>query len=208
MLFRAALRSSESLRNEYALLKTELAGKYSEDRKTYTNGKRAFIERVIRQYSPKRPQFTREAMVTEIVSALEKGKNVLLVGRRDAGKTYFVTKTLIPFLRNTGMDVRYHKNMNEEIGDLPEDAVVIFDEFEIRDDREQLEKMHPEEKPYYTDSYLKKVHRWLRKSEHIPNRRIFILSRNEEDIGNIMKTTSFEFASDVVVIEVPAWKAE
>ena len=143
----------------------------------------------------------------EILSALKHCQNILLVGRRDAGKTHFVTHTLMPFLEREGMDVRYYKDMDEQMHSLSEDAVVIFDEFEMLDDRESLVCMHPEEQPYYSDSYLRRVHAWLQKAEHISNLRIFVLSRNEEDIEHVMNMTSFNFAPNVMVIEVAPWKA-
>jgi len=203
--FRAALRSAASLREQYAKLKKELAVKYPEDRKLYLRGKHVFIERITRQYHSSRIQSSRESLPKKILSALERRQNILLVGRRDAGKTYFVTNKLMPFLRRHGMDVHYYKDMNEESHILPKDAIVIFDEFELLDDKEFLERMHPEDQPYYSASYLRKVQAWLQKAGHVPNRRIFILSRNEEDIGNVLAAASFNFAQNIVAIEVAPW---
>ncbi|OIO53523.1 hypothetical protein AUJ46_04980 [Candidatus Peregrinibacteria bacterium CG1_02_54_53] len=206
LAFRAALRSTTSLREEYAKLKKELAVKYPENRKSYTKGKHEFIERVVHQYQSSQMQFSNESVTNQIVSDLRRHQNILLVGRRDAGKTHFVTHTLIPLLQKKGLDVRYFKDMDEEIQTPPEDAVVIFDEFEILDDKEFLERMHPEEQPYYSDSYLRKVHFWLQKAENVPNRRIYVLSRNEEDIGNIANRTLFDFDPNVMPIHIAPWK--
>lgn len=203
--FRTALRSAASIREEYAKFKNKFAMKYPEDRELYMRKKHEFIERVTRQYQSSHTLPSRQSMLKEIISALERRQNILLVGRRDAGKTYFVTNQLIPLLRTNGMDVHYYKDMDEEIHVLHKDEILIFDEFELLDDKESLERMHPEEQPYYLDSYLLMVHEWLQKAECVPNRRIFILSRNEEDIGCILGIASFNFAPNVVVIEVVPW---
>lgn len=50
--FRDALRRDAALRNEYAALKAALAARYPEDREQYTNGKHAFIRRVISPGAP------------------------------------------------------------------------------------------------------------------------------------------------------------
>jgi GrpB-like predicted nucleotidyltransferase (UPF0157 family) len=47
IVFRDALRSDPSLAEEYAMLKKELAKKHSSNRVAYTDGKAAFVERVV-----------------------------------------------------------------------------------------------------------------------------------------------------------------
>lgn len=45
---RDALRASPALRDRYAALKQDLAGRYPSDREAYTEGKTAFVEEVLR----------------------------------------------------------------------------------------------------------------------------------------------------------------
>lgn len=54
LAFRDALRSDTSLAAEYAALKQDLAARYPDDRSAYTDGKRAFVARVLAAPSPAR----------------------------------------------------------------------------------------------------------------------------------------------------------
>ena len=47
LAFRDALRADRGLATEYAKLKQNLAGRFEFDREAYTDGKTAFIERVL-----------------------------------------------------------------------------------------------------------------------------------------------------------------
>lgn len=128
--------------------------------------------------------------------------NVLLVGKTDAGKTYFVQNSLIPFLQRKGKKVVYCENM-EKISESPEDAIVILDEFEILEDREFLENRHPNERPYYTETYLKRVQEWLGKARNIRNPCIYLVTRNEpEEMEYLQQIKTFSFAGKVHVLEL------
>jgi GrpB-like predicted nucleotidyltransferase (UPF0157 family) len=54
LLFRDRLRGDSGLRNSYALLKKNLAVALPSDRKTYGEGKKGFIEKVLEQVSKNR----------------------------------------------------------------------------------------------------------------------------------------------------------
>ncbi|HEX9948110.1 MAG TPA: GrpB family protein [Allosphingosinicella sp.] len=54
LAFRDALRSDPALAAEYASLKQELAMRFPDDRSTYTDGKSAFVARVLAACSPAR----------------------------------------------------------------------------------------------------------------------------------------------------------
>ncbi len=49
--FRDVMRASADYRNEYAALKRDLEKRFADDRKSYTEGKNEFIERVLRQHN-------------------------------------------------------------------------------------------------------------------------------------------------------------
>lgn len=139
-------------------------------------------------------------MLHKILSLLQ-DSNVLLVGKSDAGKTYFVQHALIPFLREQGKTVVYFENM-DKVTEVPADAIVILDEFEVLEDREFLEQRHPEERPYYTEAYVEHVQRWLDLARRITNPCVCLVTRNEpEEIGHLKNIKSFSFAKNVHVLE-------
>ena len=140
-------------------------------------------------------------MLRSILNIILAEKNILLVGHRDAGKSFFVQQQLIPFLQQQGIYVRYFKNMNEDISSILNKEVVVFDEFEVIEDKKFLERLHPEERPYYRKTYLEKVYTWLAKAKKISNKRIFIVTRDKEEVDNLLRTTDFEFADNVEVLE-------
>ena len=139
-----------------------------------------------------------EQQVYELISS---GKNVLLVGKRDSGKTYFVMDKLIPFLKSKGMRVAYFKDLNETISPADKE-VVILNEVEILDDKEFLKNLHPDDSPFYTEEYLKQVDKWLEKIRSIKNPTIYIVTRNEdEEIENMKKIETFSFGDNIEVVE-------
>ncbi|MBU0976555.1 hypothetical protein KJ918_07180 [Patescibacteria group bacterium] len=140
-------------------------------------------------------------MLQTISNLLSANKNILLIGRTDSGKTYFINNDLIPFLEKEGKTITYVSSMNEEINPAV-DSVVILDEFEILEDKEFLEKEHPEERPYYSDEYMENINGWLAKAKKIKNPCIYIVTRNEQkEIDFVKQITSFSFKDDVEVVE-------
>lgn len=122
-----------------------------------------------------------------IYKELSRGNSVLLVGKEDSGKTYFVENTLIPFLKNKNIKAVYFPDCNVLDISQKED-IFIVDEVETLLDKDFLEKRYPKEKPYYSSTYLETVKRWHDKLRLIFFPSIFILTRNsKEDIDYILK---------------------
>lgn len=140
-------------------------------------------------------------MLQKILNSILGGKNVLLVGASDSGKTFFIKNELIPFFRKQGIEIAYFKNMNKKIISQ-KDEILVLDEFEILEDKTFLEKLHPKENPYYSEKYLNRVHRWIKKAKNIKNPCIYILTRNEKQaIENIKKIKTFSFKENIKIIE-------
>lgn len=113
-------------------------------------------------------------------------KNVFLVGESDSGKTYFVTNELIPFLVGKRLEVHYFKNCDEV---TRMNGIAIVDEVESFQDIEFLEKAHPEEIPYYSDEYIKKVNRWFEKLKDLNEPAVFLISRpGWKEVENFART--------------------
>ena len=139
-------------------------------------------------------------MEERILHLVNNNRDVLLVGPTDAGKSYFIRNTLIPFFEKHGKKVSYFENLDQEISPQ-NDYVVILDEFEILEDKTFLETLHPEEHPYYSEEYLEKVKGWMKKVKQIENRCIYIVTRNEmPEIENIKNIQDFSFGKDVAVV--------
>ncbi len=135
-----------------------------------------------------------------ILNLINKNKNILLVGPSDSGKSFFIKNKLIPFLRKNGKKVRYYKDLEQSISPQRKE-IIILDEFEILEDKEFLEKLHPEERPYYSDEYINRVLSWFKKIENIDNKFIYILTRNrEEEIKNVKNIKNFSFAKNITVL--------
>ncbi len=140
-------------------------------------------------------------MIQKIFHLISGSKNILLVGPSDSGKTFFIKNELIPFFKKQGKNITYFKNINKKII-LQKEEIVVLDEFEILDDQTFLEKLHPEEKPYYSEKYLNCVHKWIKKAKNIKNSCIYILTRNEKQaIENVKKIKTFSFKENVKIIE-------
>lgn len=104
-------------------------------------------------------------------------RSIILVGPTDSGKTYWVQNTLIPFLESSGQKVEYLKDGDQSLAGTPD--VVVCDEVETLFDEEYLQGETPE--PYYTNEYLTKVRRWFANYSLLPQKTIFIVTRNESD---------------------------
>ncbi|MCR4274524.1 MAG: hypothetical protein NUW02_00525 [Candidatus Campbellbacteria bacterium] len=130
----------------------------------------------------------------KIYNLLKKKKSVFLVGTSDSGKTYFVLKELIPFLKRKKMAVSYFPDC-DRIRTSPKGRVVIVDEVETFQDKEFLEKRSTE-KPHYSKKYLQKVARWFRVLKKIQTPAIFIVTRSMRDevlhLQKILKTTDWD----------------
>ncbi|OQA36663.1 MAG: hypothetical protein BWY53_00390 [Parcubacteria group bacterium ADurb.Bin326] len=119
-------------------------------------------------------------MEQEILQKIMKGKNILLVGKTDSGKSYFIKNQIIPLFRQKNINVCYF----EECADLEINEqcdVYIIDEVEILFDKEFLESLHPDEKPYYTNNYLETVKVWQNKLSKITKPIICIVTRNNKE---------------------------
>ena len=140
-------------------------------------------------------------MLQKIFDLVSANKNVLLVGKTNSGKTYFITNELIPFFGKNGKQAIYISSMNEEINPT-KDSIVILDEFEILDDRVFLEHQHPEETPFYSNEYLECIDKWLAKADKIKNTCVYVVTRNKDvEIENIKRISKFSFSDDIEVLE-------
>jgi hypothetical protein len=130
----------------------------------------------------------------KIYNLLKKKESIFLIGTSDSGKTYFVVKELVPFLKHKKMAVSYFSDC-DQIRILPRGRVVIVDEVETFQDRKFLEK-HSTEKPYYSKKYLQKVARWFRILKKIQTPALFIVTRSTREevlhLQKILKTTDWD----------------
>ena len=107
--------------------------------------------------------------------------NVLLIGLADSGKTYYALNELAPFLKNKKLNTVYFSNCNDFLN-IPNNVdAVIADEVETLIDKDFLEQRYPDEKPYYSAEYLKKVKNWHDKLKLIQAPSVFILTRNKKE---------------------------
>ena len=113
----------------------------------------------------------------EKISSELRFRSVVLVGPTDSGKTYWVRNTLIPYLESSGQKVEYLKDGDQPLSGTPN--VVVCDEVEVLFDEKYLQGNNPE--PYYTDEYLTKVHHWFANYSLLPQKTIFIVTRNQPD---------------------------
>ena len=122
-----------------------------------------------------------------ILKKLLEGKNILLVGETNSGKSYFVKNQIIPLLKENNINVSYF----EECADLEVDNkcdVCIVDEVELLFDKQFMEDTYPKEKPYYTWSYLQKVAIRQDKLSQIQKPVICIVTRNgKHEIDYVVK---------------------
>jgi KaiC/GvpD/RAD55 family RecA-like ATPase len=115
------------------------------------------------------------------------GENVLLVGESGAGKTHFACFKLIPELENQGKKVHYFEDAESDFAGAKEADIVIVDEFETFFDADNLAQNHPDENPFYFESYLERVARWHQKIKEINRPLVLVLTRDKMDIGYVIK---------------------
>lgn len=122
-----------------------------------------------------------------ISQLMASGRSVVMIGRTESGKSWFVTHTLLPYLQEKGHSVAYFAEPNDYDENVSAD-LVIADEVEILADRDYLQKQYPNEKPYYTPDYLIRVRDWFHKLAEIHQPTLYIVTRNtDEDIDNIVQ---------------------
>ena len=122
------------------------------------------------------------SILQKLTKGLLRGENLALIGTSDSGKTHFVKEELIPELEKNGKKVAYFKD-GSNITDQEAD-IYIFDEVESFCDREYLEEKYPEEKPYYTDEYERKVKGWFWNYKKHDKSCLYIITRkNKEDVN-------------------------
>lgn len=126
-------------------------------------------------------------LIIDITTFLEDGKSIALVGTTGSGKTWFVLNELIPELERAGKKIEYFKDLERAIVPKNDAEIVILDEFETLIDRNYLEKAHPEEKPYYTEEYVRQVKGWLDEASKIKKQLILIVTRDEGDVKNFVQ---------------------
>jgi hypothetical protein len=116
-------------------------------------------------------------MEQEILQRVLDGRNIIIIGETNSGKSYFVKNEIIPLLEKNNFKVSYSEDC-ESLKINSRCDVFIVDEVEILFDKEFLENMYPEKMPYYTDNYLKKVKSWLNKLSKITKPIICTITRN------------------------------
>ncbi len=124
----------------------------------------------------------------KIYHLINQKKSIFLVGESDSGKTYFVLKELIPFLKSKRLASTYFSDC-DHIKVVPKTGVVIIDEVETFQDKEFLEKIRATEKSYYSKRYIQKVNRWFKKLKRVKVPSIYIITRNSKnEIEHFQKT--------------------
>jgi hypothetical protein len=130
------------------------------------------------------------ALTKDMINLLKEGKSIALVGLTGNGKTWFVLNELIPELNKADKKVEYFKDIENQVVPDKDTDIAILDEFETFVDREFLERAHPEEDPYYTEKYVEQVTDWLEKAEKITKQLILVITRDEEDIDNFVRSVN------------------
>lgn len=127
-------------------------------------------------------------LAEQIATLLSSKQNVFLVGPADSGKSWFATNELLPYLLKTQCRVKYFENCDAVSRlDTTDIDTVIIDEVESFQDREYLEKLHPNESPYYSTEYLTKVANWHKALAEISLPGVFIISREKQAIPHFIK---------------------
>jgi hypothetical protein len=131
------------------------------------------------------------SLKNKIYNIVKNRESLFLVGKTDSGKTFFVKKELIPFLKNKGIKVSYFSDCNK-ITKTSHADIAIIDEVEILQDKDFLKKNNPNEKPYYTKAYVRKVKDWFKKLKNIKIPSIYIITRNKRnEIKNFKDNVKF-----------------
>lgn len=137
-----------------------------------------------------------------IFKILKQGKDIILVGPGDSGKTWFVENTFIPYLKSRDKNIRYFKDPDGVSSrECNHQDFVVVDEVESLQDRKFLEAQSPHEKPYYSEAYEAKVNCWFEKLKVISCPGIYVISRNKKAIPHFMKTVhSLDWKRDLVEV--------
>jgi len=130
--------------------------------------------------------FNPEKLAENISLLLQQNKNVLLVGPSDSGKTWFVEHTLMPLFKKQGKVVAFYRNCDVLENNITADFVIV-DEVELLQDYDFLQKLHPEDTPYYTSEYLALVAKWQKKLTTLTIPGLFIVSRERVAIPYVLE---------------------
>ena len=126
-------------------------------------------------------------LISKIIERYKRGESIVLVGGNSAGKTWFVQNELMPALVVSGIVVQYFEDCDHTTDIYEETDMAIVDEVETFIDREYLEQKHPEDNPYYNDSYVEKVNGWFGKLKNIKVPVLYIMTRDKDDIEYLQK---------------------
>ena len=94
----------------------------------------------------------------KIYNLANQKKSAFLVGESDSGKTHFVLKELVPFLKSKGVTITYFPDC-DYINVIPKIGIAIIDEVETFQDKEFLEKNYTARKPHYNKRYFQKINK-------------------------------------------------
>lgn len=131
--------------------------------------------------------FNPTKLAEDISLLLQQNKNVILVGPSDSGKTWFVKHTLIPYLQEQGRKVKYYENCDVLADEDISTDFAIVDEVELLLDKDFLQKLHPEDTPYYKSEYLAKIAKWQKQLAKLTIPGLFIVSRGNDTLSNILE---------------------
>lgn len=139
-------------------------------------------------------------MIETIIENLMDSKNILLVWKTNTWKTHFIINELVPLLKKQWINFSYFSDCDELSNNKSD--IYLVDEVELLFDKEFLEKMNPDENPYYNNIYLNKVKKWHKKLSWIKNTVLCIVTRNQETaIQNLLKSYKlFEWNNSYVKV--------
>lgn len=125
----------------------------------------------------------------KIYKLLKAEKSIFLVGKPDAGKSYFVKNELLPYLKSKKMAIKYIADVDSVKEDDGRFDALIIDEVETLQDKEYLQNKYPDENPYYSEKYIKKVASWFDVLSNISSPCVYIITRdNKEDVNKLINT--------------------
>lgn len=114
-----------------------------------------------------------------IVKKLLNNKNIILVWETNKWKSYFIENKVLPILKEKNINFSYFEDCERLVNNSSN--IYLIDEVEVLFDKDFLEKNHPEENPYYTNKYIKKVRNWHTKLAQINSTMICIVTRNKQN---------------------------